>query len=350
MSNTGAQRVPIHIGPEKIAQRWTAYPRSARSLIRTIDLEVPPCERWDNILAKDKSAIKKLLRQAERQIPGWAQLASPAMGVAYRACGGLYAEEIEALADWAGYDVGLMCMMQCSYELSHLAEYAGSMLGCTAGVVRDPKLGMIHLRTMDWDIPAISGATRLIRFIRGKREFVAVGIAGFVGVLSGMVPGAYSVTLNAAPCSEFPGFSGLAPAMLLRDVLESCDTMDEAVYTLSRTKLAAPVFFTVCGTDGALVIERTRGSYGIRNMRKGEALAQANHHSVARFRRLNQSGDEDVLSFSVERDKFMADQLASRHGSFEALKSILRKDPINNGSTHQRMIFRPLHGEVWLAL
>jgi hypothetical protein len=39
------------------------------------------------------------------------------------------------------------------------------------------------------------------------REFVTVGVPGLVGALSGMVPGAYSVTINYALPTFMPGFA-----------------------------------------------------------------------------------------------------------------------------------------------
>ena len=80
-----------------------------------------------------------------------------------------------------------------------------------------------------------------------------------MGVLSGMLPRAYSVTINWAPPAAFPTFD-FGPGFLLRDTLETCDNYESAVDTLTRTRLSTSVFFTVCGTekDQACVIERTQ--------------------------------------------------------------------------------------------
>src|SRR6185369_4971423 len=98
-----------------------------------------------------------------------------------------------------------------------------------------------------------------------KREFVSVGVPGQVGVLSGMLPKAYSVTINWAPPASFPSFD-FGPAFLVRDTLETCDTYDAAVHALEQTKLSTSVFFTVCGTekDQACVIERTHNTAEVR--------------------------------------------------------------------------------------
>src|SRR6476469_1818226 len=133
---------------------------------------------------------------------------------------------------------------------------------------------MIHVRTLDWPLATMGDATRLFRFRRGAREFVSVGVPGHVGVLSGMLPRAYSVTINWAPPAGFPPFD-FGPAFLLRDTLETCDSYDETVRRLAETRLSTSVFFTICGTekDQACVLERTQREAILRPM-TGPVLVQ----------------------------------------------------------------------------
>ena len=202
---------------------------------------------------------------------------------------------------------------------------------------------------MDWDLPKIRQTTRLIRFVDGKREFVTVGVgSGFVGVLSGMVPGQYAITMNYAPPSERPGFFDIGPAFLLRHVLETCDSMKEAVRMLRETPLAAPAFFTVCGVDEAVTIECTRTEYAINKM-SGGILVQANHHNAKHFTEINDDWDEDCLEFSVARQKCMERKLKGKHKTMAQWAAALRSYPIHNEATQQSMIFRPAQGEVWLG-
>src|SRR5262249_12809096 len=144
-------------------------------------------------------------------------------------------------------------------------------------------------------------ATRLFRFRKGSREFVAVGVPGQVSVLSGMLPHAYSVTINWAPPVSLPSFE-FGPAFLLRDTLETCDTYDAAVRVLEQTKLSTSVFYTVCGTEQgqACVIERTQSAAVVRPVTE-RGLVQANHHVAQRFAKNNAKlpepdGDEPEFS------------------------------------------------------
>src|SRR4029077_19247286 len=157
--------------------------------------------------------------------------------------------------DALGVSLGTVTVLNCAYELSHLRW--PKLFGCTAGVRWVEGLGLVHVRTLDWPLATMGAATRLFHFRRGARAFVAVGVPGHVGILSGMLPHAYSVTINWAPPAAFPTFD-FGPPFLLRVTLERCDSYDSGVQTLTFTPLSTSVFFTVCGTeiDQACVIER----------------------------------------------------------------------------------------------
>src|SRR5262249_7543465 len=130
---------------------------------------------------------------------------------------------------------GTATILNCAYELSHLQW--PRIFGCTTGGRWLDGLGMVHVRSLDWPLAKMGSATRLFRFRRGHREFVSVGVPGQVGVLSAMLPRAYSVTINWAPPGSFPSFD-FGPTFLLRDALETCDSYDAAVETLARTRLS----------------------------------------------------------------------------------------------------------------
>ncbi len=206
--------------------------------------------------------------------------------------------------------LGTITILNCAYEFSHLRW--PKLFGCTAGMRWFDGPGMVHVRTLDWPLVTMGHATRRFRFRRGAREFVAVGVPGHVGVLSGMLPGVYSVTINWAPPAAFPTFE-FGPTFLLRDVLETCDTFDAAVERFTRTPLSTSVFFTVCGTqkDQACVIERTQRDAAVRTM-AGPVLVQANHHVAAQFLKNNDDlleVDKGEEVFSLEGSTLRADTM-----------------------------------------
>lgn len=315
--------------------------------VHDVDLNVPEADRWAEAIRRDRVVASRVAREALADIPA-AHIAGAALRAVYGLFGGRYEDEIGAWAAALGLSRGRTTLVQCSYELSQLS---GRLFGCTAGVVRSSRTGaLVHVRSMDWPLQSIGAATRLVRFHRGRRGFVAVGIAGFVGVLSGMVPGAYSVTMNWAPPSELPGFD-FGPAFLLREVLETCDTYEEAVRDLRNTRLACPVFFVVCGAkDGqACVVERTRKIAEVRRLRSS-VLVQANHHVTRRLQERNEYF-RDGLEDSRERARVLELELLRRAdvGSLDTIAGSLDAEPVCNDDSHQQMLFCPRTGEfaIW---
>ncbi len=347
--------------------------------IRTydIDLGLPEKQRWAEVIEREADVARALTANAIGQLSPAARRLARAVGplfrVAYRLSGGRYRGEMAAWARALGVSASSATMLNCSYEGSHVGSRMG--LGCTAGVRWVRGLGMVHLRNMDWDLPGLGAATRLFRFHAGEHAFVTVGITGLVGVLSGMVPGAYSATINWAPAARMPRFR-FGPLFLLREVLETCPTYEEAVAALEHTPLSSPVFFVVCGRrkGEACVIERLPERAVVRAMR-GETLVQANHHLAAELAPRNalmadggaetdgeyedecrgewyEDGQVWVVPSALEysRDRAAALQRrlrrAGRAGSLRRAARGLMAEPVRNEATEQQMAFCPTSGEL----
>jgi hypothetical protein len=182
-----------------------------------------------------------------------------------------------------------------------------------------------------------------------------VGAPGHVGVLSGMLPRAYSVTINWAPPGTRPTFD-FGPAFLLRDTLESCDTFEAAITALKKTPLSTSVFFTVCGTekDQACVIERTQLGAAIRAM-KGSVLVQANHHVAKRLRKHNEElhereeGETESFYGNSSRRLYTLEAALAQLSPTCALVEVgraLEIAPVLNEQTCQQMVFCPRAGAI----
>jgi hypothetical protein len=318
-----------------------------------IDLGRDEGKRWDEVISREKMAAGRLVQEAGSQFERVPELLRWVFARLYRRTGGLYRGEIASWAEALGVSLGTATILNCAYELSHLRW--PKLFGCTAGVRWVDGLGMVHVRSLDWPLVTMGAATRLFRFCRGAREFVSVGVPAHVGVLSGMLPPVYSVTINWAPPVALPCFE-FGPAFLLRETLETCDSYDAAVRTLSETPLSTSVFLTICGTakDQACVIERTQRQAVIRPM-PGAVLVQANHHVAGRFVKNNEDilegeGDEDVFSLagSSKRADTLSRSLAEIPGTcvLETVANALNRATVLNQDTCQQMVFCPARGEV----
>lgn len=308
-----------------------------------IDLELPEEERWAEVIRARRRHARRLFKNFEAQVKVPTTLLAP-FGAMYRASGGRCAGEIDAWADALGVSAGVLTAAQCSYELSMAGAYAGTVFGCTAAVVGHAA-GPVHLRVLDWDLPGMREATAIFDFVGGDHDFVVVGLTGFVGALTGMVRGSYSVSINQAPPSQRPSFD-FAPSFLLRDVLESCATYEDAVYALKHTAVAAPAFFTVCGTDDdeACVVERRRREHKVRRMSRG-LLVQANHHLARAWKELTYS-DPEFQDDSETRQELAQERLRDRVGTPAQLLRALEVFPIDSNITVQRIAMHPRSGSL----
>lgn len=317
--------------------------------IYTIDLELPEKDRWAHVISKEKETARPLVEEATGGFKTLKPLASRAFEIAYRLFGGRYLGEVEAWADALGVAPGEVLLANCGYELEHFSW----VYGCTAGVRHVPGHGLTLVRNLDWAMDGLGKATRIFRFTKKGHEFVTVGIAGCIGVLSGMVPRKFAIALNWAPPRDFPRFS-YGPTFLLREVLEECKTYEDAVYRLKRTEMSTSAFFTVCGAEEgqACVIERTRKDASVRSF-EAPVLVQANHYVSQRFRTSNaviEKKDKDGDSFihsSFDRARILTDEL-SRIDSADSLDDVadcLDAPEVLNEDTHQQMVFCPKTGK-----
>ncbi len=316
-----------------------------------IDLQADEAQRWREVITGESDSAQLLADEAAAGFKQMPEIIRWLLGKLYeKSLGGRYQTEIDAWASTLHISRGTAILLNCAYELSHvsLKHPVRKLFGCTAGVRWVEGLGMVHVRNLDWPLTNLGNATCLFRFQQGRREFIVVGIAGFVGVLSGMLPGRYSITLNWAPPVSQPAFK-IGPAFLLRETLEKCDSYAEAVELLSKTSLSTSVFFTVCGAEKgqACVIERTQSEASVRELRDA-VIVQANHHVANYFASNNEELGEESCLYSQERAKMLEEALQKLTAacSLDDVAATLQVEPTLNDITYQQMAFCPDRGEV----
>lgn len=317
-----------------------------------IDLYQEQNHRWSNVIRNEKNNARLMIENSKKDL-GWIggtffDIIKKPIGILYKQYGGLYIGEMKSWAEALHLSINEVIALNCQYELNH--AYTSLNFGCTAAVTWVKGLGMVHLRNMDWELDAMGRATRIFEFRKGKRKFITIGVPGQIGVLSGMLPGKYSVTINYAPTDASPWFNGYGPLFLLREVFEECDTYEEAVKELKNNKLATNVFYLVCGTkrDQACVIERTKKEYSVRYI-KDSYLTLANHFKSQKFIDLNY--DDELFEDSCNREDAITNKIEKLGSSpsITKLANCLDIEPALNEDTCQQMIFVPKTGEykVW---
>lgn len=308
--------------------------------------------RWAEVIKSEQKNARLMIENSTEDLGLMSKMLlkifKNPIGKLYKIYGGLYINEMKAWANALDISVNEVITLNCQYEFNHL--HLSLNFGCTAAAIWVKGLGMVHLRNMDWPLNNMGKATRIFEFKDSRRKFLTVGVPGQIGVLSGILPGAYSVTINYAPTVTNSWFSGYGPLFQLREVFENCDTFEEAVKELKNNALATNVFYLVCGIkkDQACVIERTKKESSIKYI-KGSYLTLGNHFKSKKFNDLNDD-DELYEDSSAREDKLqeMLEELGT-DPSLEGLASCLDEKPTLNEDTCQQMIFIPKTGQykVW---
>lgn len=343
-----------------------------------LDLTHAPDKIWGAVIEAERDAARRLGEAGWHSIAREAAAATRlshhrmwriARGLShpfawmYRASGGRHLGEVRAWADGIGMHSSHLLLLQCLYELSHLGAPMRTF-GCSAGVTELPDGRLVHARNLDWDLPEIADATRIFRCRTARgHEARIVGMVGQVSVLSAMVPGGYSVTLNWAPPAALPMFF-LGPLFALRELVNSAAHFHEAVNFLKTRRFASSVFFTVCGAkpgEGCVIEYVKQGFLSSRRECRlrilgGGPLVQTNHYQnpdLERFNPTDPPGDLSMLEATSRlRREVLAKGLAAlrTHATLDEVKGCLDVPPVHNDETCQKMVFCPATGEmkVWV--
>uniref|UniRef100_A0A8C7G291 Acid ceramidase n=1 Tax=Oncorhynchus kisutch TaxID=8019 RepID=A0A8C7G291_ONCKI len=211
----------------------------------TIDLDLPPSERWKLIITDKKAAVRLV-------------------------------NMIQAIKDLANAFVpsGKLIDLVDKDLVRHFGFSPCIVIG-----------NLIHGRNMDfglfmgWDMKnrswliteKLKPLVVNIDFQRGnKTVFKSTNFAGYVGMLTGIKPHAFTLTMNER-FSLDGGYIGIVEwilgnrdgmwmSFLTRSVLENATSYEEAKNLLAQTKLLAPAYFILGGnqTGQGCVITRSR--------------------------------------------------------------------------------------------
>ena len=170
----------------------------------------------------------------------------------------MYSEELTRIAEILGVPVGKVILLQLAYE---------AFAACTSVVANgDTADGHpLHIRTMDWEMPELERLTIEVDFQRGGRTVAsATTWAGYVGVVTGLRVGAFSLSVNyrrtelmsekpvAAFMKNLWGVvrSKWPVSYVLREVLtqEAPLSYSGVLRFFRGVHLVAPCYITVAGT------------------------------------------------------------------------------------------------------
>lgn len=305
-------------------------------------MTLPAEERWQDVIATSRRNALKFARwvlSALERVP-LSHVIRGAIAASHRRSESLYDDDLSAWAAGLGMPHRDLMAVNAAHEM---AQFNESKLTCTSLVIPTKEFGLVQGRNLDWDMGGIGDSTVVYHFVGGSLEYMAVSLPGLVGVLSGMGPGRFSATLNRATPQGRPTLDW-GPQILLRHVLETSSTFEDAVEALSETPLRTPCIYTVASADGesAVVIERTRKDAALREMDESPLVA-TNHYLTPALAQFNTSPALIDLSQSKMRAvKKLAEQVEIKE--LGDIFEVLSADEVITETTCQQLAFAPADG------
>lgn len=242
-----------------------------------IDLDAAPGSRWDAVAAAMTDAFAEslpILRKTQQQmadsaaaggvdLPG---LLNHTMSQAEDLVGAEYYEEMQGLAAALGQPFEDVWGFTLIYSISG---------ACTSAVGNNVEEGTVtHGRLLDYGMP-VQGIQIQAMFTKGgETVFECVTYVGFIGCLTGIVPGGYSISLNQKDTTVNPmdasqavnnylraaNIGAAEPALFIRSLLTNEVSWGQSMLTQAATaNLTRACYLTIAGVgiDEGVVFART---------------------------------------------------------------------------------------------
>ncbi|MGB0697415.1 MAG: hypothetical protein ACPGOY_17315 [Rhodospirillaceae bacterium] len=242
-----------------------------------------------------------------------------------------------------------------AFNLAHL-------WGCTAAVVpaRDDGAGMMLVRTLDWPTDGLGRALILATGSGPAGAFTAITWPGYAGVLTGMAPGRFAISLNQAPLPApralFPfywlksrlgvfGREGLPPEHAIRHALEHLEDFEAAARYLAEVPLCMPVIFSIAGPEagqGRVIERRSAGPGG-----PGKTFETVAPEAVANQWIGGGDGTPHGIPTSFDSGARLAGMRGMVFADDEALPADWVRKPVLCANTRLAAEMDPARGQLW---
>ncbi|XP_012725068.2 N-acylsphingosine amidohydrolase (acid ceramidase) 1b [Fundulus heteroclitus] len=248
----------------------------------TIDLDLPPSKRWTAVISEKKNDLVVMIQAirdfANAFVPSGRliELVDVALPLMVDTLPSPFNEEIKGIAAVSGVPLGEVVLFNIFYEVFTV---------CTSVIAQDEKGNLLHGRNLDfglflgWDVKnkSWSISEKLKPLVvnldfrrNNKTVFKSTNFAGYVGMLTGIKPNTFTLTMNERYSLD-GGYIGILEwimgqrdgmwmSFLTRSVLEKASSYEEAKMQLAQTKMLAPAYFILGGnqTGQGCIITRSR--------------------------------------------------------------------------------------------
>ncbi|XP_007891004.1 acid ceramidase [Callorhinchus milii] len=248
----------------------------------TINLDSAPHKRWNQLISDKKVEVTNLIQAIKNLANDFfpsgklIELVDKHLAPLVDTLPFPFNEEIKGIADVSGLPLGEVMFFNVFYEIFTV---------CTSLVAEDTTGKLYHARNLDfglflgwdikkhsWEIPEyLRPLTVNLDFQRNNKTiFKSTNFAGYVGMLTGMRPGIFTLTMNERFNID-GGYIGIIEwilgkrdgfwmSFLTRSVLENATSYAQAKDQLTNTKMLAPAYFILGGNRSGegCVITRSR--------------------------------------------------------------------------------------------
>ena len=233
-----------------------------------IDLDAPPADRWNEVAAEYGSDIKEAIKITVEGFPDIAVKIADFFGKELsELLPSFYREELDGLSQAIGVPVGEVFFYNLAYDIT---------AHCTSVVTETSDGKILHARNLD--MPRDAAFQRLVEISRktviavsfrkqGVEVYSGVTTAGYLGLLTGQKPGAFTITLNERRTgSEWLNIiellrdqPGSGVSLVIRDAL-SDPAMDfqGVVQKMTYIPLIAACYITIGGVNPGECVVITR--------------------------------------------------------------------------------------------
>ncbi|RMG10418.1 MAG: hypothetical protein D6731_17490 [Planctomycetota bacterium] len=177
-----------------------------------------------------------------------------------------------------------------AHDISHWV-WDRPVVGCSAFAARGPETRSGHLlvgRNFDFEAGRHFDRNKIIGLYRPEQgySFLSVSWPGMAGAVTGLNERRLYCSINGAHSSDRARI-GEPVSLLVREVLQYCGTIEEAVERIRRAQVFVSDSYLVASgeTGDAVVVEKTPARAEVRGFEKGDLLFQTNHFEAPGFLR-----------------------------------------------------------------
>ncbi|CAF1667380.1 unnamed protein product [Adineta ricciae] len=331
-----------------------------------VDLDTPPFLRWKEIAIQYKSEIRDLLNYTKSYVINVWPMSTFLLDIMHTQLPLIantlpepYSDELKGISQASGISLGEIVFYNVFYEVSLL---------CTSIIAQDQQGRIIHGRNLDfgyllgWDrtkntwalLSKLRPLVISVNYTKhGQVHYRSISFAGFIGALTGVKPGVFSVSLNAR-FDLNGGYIGIIEwlynfdrqqsfvTFALRDMLTNAKNYSEVLNYLSDVLLVAPCYYILAGTkpgEGAIISRSRRTTLNIKRLGVDNNwfLIQTNSDNW----RQQSTFDDRYISAK----KCMKTQGQSRV-DFDSIYNVLVSRPMLNKLTIYTSLMKPSTGQL----